>query len=181
MGSQRVRHNWATFTCSWQRASTRGIVADLGRTIPSVSRATVKILSLLSRALSLEKTLCSNSVQAPLSIAFSRWKYRTGLPFSPSGDLPDPVIKLESPVSPALVGFFTTEPPGKPSNLIAKIKPLINVWWESWLNDWHTVSAYWIWSKNVICMKYINLKIIIWGRGYHLYFTMDKETEIKDW
>ena len=123
----------------------------------------------------------SNSVQAPLSVAFSRWKYRSGLPFPPSGDLPDPGIELESPASPALAGFFTTEPPGKPSNLVAKIESLINVWWESWLNDRHTVSAYWMWSKDVICMKYINLKIIIWGGGYHLHFTMDKETEIKDW
>ena len=35
---------------------------------------------------------------------------------SPSpGDLPDPELKLMSPVSPALAGgFFSTEPPGKP-------------------------------------------------------------------
>ena len=43
---------------------------------------------------------------------FSRQEYRSGLPFPPPGNLPDPGIE---PVSPALVGrFFITEPPGKP-------------------------------------------------------------------
>ena len=53
--------------------------------------------------------------QASLSMGFSRQEYRSGLPFL-SGDLPNPGIKSESPVSPALAGgFFTTEPPGKSS------------------------------------------------------------------
>ena len=53
--------------------------------------------------------------QAPLSLGFSRQEYWSGLPFPPPGDLPDPVIELISPVSPALAGrFFTTEPLGKP-------------------------------------------------------------------
>ena len=38
------------------------------------------------------------------------------LPFPPPGDLPNPGIKPESPVAPALAGgFFITEPSGKPS------------------------------------------------------------------
>ena len=40
--------------------------------------------------------------QAPLSMGFSRQEYWSGLPFPPSGNLPDPRIELESPVSPAL-------------------------------------------------------------------------------
>ena len=37
-----------------------------------------------------------------------------GLPFPPSGDLPELGIKPESPASPSLAGgFFTTKPPGK--------------------------------------------------------------------
>ena len=45
---------------------------------------------------------------------FSRQEYWSGLPFPSSGDLPDPGIKLMSPVAPALAGrFFTTEPPGE--------------------------------------------------------------------
>ena len=52
------------------------------------------------------------SNQAPLSIAFLRQEYWSGLPFPSPGDLPDPGIK---PASPALAGrFFTSEPLGKP-------------------------------------------------------------------
>ena len=41
-----------------------------------------------------------------------------GLPFPPPGDLPNPGIEPMSPDSPALAGgFFTTEPPGKPTIL----------------------------------------------------------------
>ena len=50
---------------------------------------------------------------APLSLRSSRQEYWTGVPFPSSGDLPGPGIE---PVSPVLAdGFFTTEPPGKPS------------------------------------------------------------------
>ena len=48
-------------------------------------------------------------------MGFPRQKYWSGLPFPPSGDLPEPGIEPESP---ALAGrFFTTEPPGKPAYL----------------------------------------------------------------
>ena len=44
----------------------------------------------------------------------------SGLPFPPPGDLPNPGIE---PVFPALAGgFFTTEPPGKPRNIITSDK-----------------------------------------------------------
>ena len=54
--------------------------------------------------------------QAPLSMGFFRQEYWSGLPFPSPGDHPNPGIKPETPVSPALVtgGFSTTEPPGKP-------------------------------------------------------------------
>ena len=53
--------------------------------------------------------------QAPLSMRVPRQEYWSGLPFPSPGDLPEPGIKPESPISPALAGvFFTTEPPGKP-------------------------------------------------------------------
>ena len=52
--------------------------------------------------------------KAPLSMGFSRQEYWSGQTFPSLGDFPDPGIKLESPVSPALAGrFFTTAPPGK--------------------------------------------------------------------
>ena len=57
--------------------------------------------------------------QAPLSMGFSRKEYWSGLPFPPPGDLPDPVIKPMSPVSPAQAGrFFITVPSGKPQSQI---------------------------------------------------------------
>ena len=56
--------------------------------------------------------------QAPLSMGLFRQEYRSGLPFPPPGDLPDPGIEPESPASPAFqVDSFTTEPPGKPKRL----------------------------------------------------------------
>ena len=45
---------------------------------------------------------------------FFRQEYWSGLPFPTPVDLPDPEIEPTSPASPAL-GFFTTEPPGKPN------------------------------------------------------------------
>ena len=56
--------------------------------------------------------------QASLSMGFSKQEYWRGLPFPPPGDLPNPAIKSESLVSPALAGgFFTTKPLGKPPKL----------------------------------------------------------------
>ena len=50
--------------------------------------------------------------QAPLSMGFPRKEYWSGLPFPPSGDLPNSGIE---PASLALVGrLFNTEPPVKP-------------------------------------------------------------------
>ena len=52
--------------------------------------------------------------QAPLSMGPSRQEYRSGLPFPPPRDLPNPGIEHTSLASPALAGgFFTTMPPGK--------------------------------------------------------------------
>ena len=57
--------------------------------------------------------------QAPLSMEFSRQEYWTGLPLCSLGGLPDPGIKLMSPVSPALAdAFSTTVPPGKAPRLL---------------------------------------------------------------
>jgi len=43
-------------------------------------------------------------------MGFSRQEYWSGLPFSSSGDLPDPGFKLASLRSPALAGeFFTVD------------------------------------------------------------------------
>ena len=58
--------------------------------------------------------------QVPLSIEVFRQEYKSGLPFPPPGDLPNPGSK---PVSSALAGrFFTTEPPEKPNTTYPLIK-----------------------------------------------------------
>ena len=50
---------------------------------------------------------------------FSRQEYWSGLLFPIPGDLPHSGIEPPSPLSPALAGrFFTTKPPGKPSQLL---------------------------------------------------------------
>ena len=54
--------------------------------------------------------------QAPLSTGFPRQEYWSGLPFPSPGELPDAGIE---PASPELAGgFFTTEPPGKPLDIM---------------------------------------------------------------
>ena len=49
-------------------------------------------------------TLWTVAHQAPLSMEFSSEEHWSGLPFPSLGDLPDPGIKLASPVAPALQG-----------------------------------------------------------------------------
>ena len=50
--------------------------------------------------------------QVPLSIEFYGQEYRSGLPCSPPGDLPDPEIEPTSLTSPALAGPVPLGPPG---------------------------------------------------------------------
>ena len=57
------------------------------------------------------------SCQAPLSMGFSRQEYWSGLPFPSAGDLPNPGMRPESPVSPALqAGSFPVEISEKKEN-----------------------------------------------------------------
>ena len=59
-------------------------------------------------------TPCTVAYEAPLFMGFCRQEYRSGLPFSSPGDLPNPGIEPASLVSPALAGrFFAIVPPGK--------------------------------------------------------------------
>ena len=64
-------------------------------------------------------TLCDpmdcSPCQAALPMGFSRQEYGTGRSCPPPGDLPDPGIESEGPVSPALqADSLPTEPPKKP-------------------------------------------------------------------
>ena len=63
--------------------------------------------------------------QPPLFMGFSRQEYCSGLPLPFPGDLPDPGIKLVSPVSAGR--FFTVAPSGKPSGATKKVKSLSRV------------------------------------------------------
>ena len=68
-------------------------------------------------------TLWTVAPQAPLSMGFPRQEYWSGLSFPPPGELPNPGIKPESPVSPALqVDSLSTEPLGKPQIDLKKKK-----------------------------------------------------------
>ena len=53
--------------------------------------------------------------QAPVSMGFPQQEYWSGLPFPSPEALPDPGIK---PMSPALAGFCTAEPPGSPRETV---------------------------------------------------------------
>ena len=75
--------------------------------------------------------------QAPLFMEFPRQEHWSGLPFPTPRDLRNPGIKPVSLASPALAGgFFTTEPPGKPTclpNLLENRKSLDLQWlWVKW-------------------------------------------------
>ena len=74
----------------------------------------MKDMLLFSRSVTSDSFVTTWTVacQAPLSMEFSRKEHWSGLPFPPTGDLPDPGIE---PVSPALeADSFSTEPPEKP-------------------------------------------------------------------
>ena len=65
-------------------------------------------------------TLWTVALQTPLSMGFSRQEYWSGLPCPPPGDLSKPGIKPASLMSPAFVGFFTTNVTWKaPSGTLA--------------------------------------------------------------
>ena len=78
-----------------------------------VARKTHACCSVVSVSFATPRTV---ALQAPLPMGFSRQEYWSGLPFPAPGDLPNPGIEPTTSVSTALAGgFFTTEPPGKPT------------------------------------------------------------------
>ena len=64
--------------------------------------------------------------QAPLSMAFSRQEYWSGLPFPSPGDLPDPWMKPRSPV--LYVDCLPIGPPGKPIKVTGKSTQIHPKW-----------------------------------------------------
>ena len=74
--------------------------------------------------------------QAPLSMGSPRQAYWSGLLFPPPGDLPDPGIEPQCPLSPALqVDSLPTEPTGKP-------------FWKVWWMD-KSVCAFFFFNKQL--------------------------------
>ena len=69
-----------------------------------------------------------------LSMGLFKQEYRSGLPFPPAGDLPDPEIKSASPECPAWqADSLPVEPSGKPnpchlSGLIPLFSPHLKSW-----------------------------------------------------
>ena len=91
----------------------------------------VSVAQLLSHV-QLFATLWTGGCQAPLSKAFFRKEYWSGLSFPPPEDLPDPGIK---PMSLVLAGrFFTTGPHGKPSNDLRTNEKLLWINWGKYLS-----------------------------------------------
>ena len=80
------------------------------------------------------RSVVSDSLQphgahpAPLSMAFSRQEYWSGLPFPAPGDLPDPGIEPRSPVLQA--DSLPSELPGKPNDRLGQAQltsnPIVN-------------------------------------------------------
>ena len=64
------------------------------------------------------------ALQAPLSMAFPRQGYWSGLLFPSPGDLPDPGTEPASPLSPALAGRTVTIVPPRASLAAQLVKNL---------------------------------------------------------
>ena len=87
----------------------------------------------------------------------SRQEYWSGLSFLTPGDLPDPGIKPESLVSPALAGrFFATVLPGKPRNDIGKLinKVSCPMFLAQWMQEWIKLKS----------QPFMGLTTFWWGR-----------------
>ena len=91
--------------------------------------------------------------QAPLSMEYSRQEYWSGLS-SPPGDLPNPGIKPASPAFLALAsGFFTTEPPGKPTWIFRSFRTINNA-----LNHVHVQRHTYCIHSFIVMVGYIFLR-----------------------
>ena len=71
-------------------------------------------------------SLWTAACPAPLSMGFFRQEYRSGLPFTPPGDLPDRGIELASPESLALQADSL---PAEPSGRCSILKYPKNIYW----------------------------------------------------
>ena len=104
-------------------------------------------VSVLCCAVSLSRvrlfaTVWTVTLQAPLSLGFSRREYWSGLLFSSPEDLPDPGIE---PRSPALqVDSLLSEPPGKPKNTVVDSLSLLQGIFPTQESNWVLLHYKWI-------------------------------------
>ena len=115
---QEVTHSWCLMPLGHISKALRGLLIEgqasflkapsRAASCPNSELTCVCVLSLL---VSNSATLWTVACQAPQSMGFFRQEYWRGLPCPPSGPLPTPGIKPESPVSPALqADSFPAEP-----------------------------------------------------------------------
>ena len=98
MGSQRVGHDWVTFTFFTFMGGFKYLWNPTYSVVRQKSESVNHWVTL--------RDSMAVAHQAPLSMGFPRQEYWSGEPFPPAGDLPDPGIE---PASTALAGrFFTT-------------------------------------------------------------------------
>ena len=100
----------------WTEVQVKG--ETLGYAVTVVSEQVIVMIvghACLLNHVRLFATPWTVACRALLSMGFPRQKYWSGVPFSSSGDLPNPRVEPASPVSPELAGrFFTAQPSGKP-------------------------------------------------------------------
>ena len=84
-------------------------------------------------------TLWTVAHQAPLSIAFSRQEYWSGLPCPPPGDLPEPGIKLASACVSCIASrfFYTLSHLGSPNQGFSSVQSLscVRLFATPWIAD----------------------------------------------
>ena len=93
-------------------------------------------------------TLCNPmdcSLQAPLSMGFSRQEYWSGLPCLPPGDLPNLGIEPESPALQA--NSLLSEPPVKPIQVRESVTELLNKPCPSW--GWRAGPWPRLWTRSL--------------------------------
>ena len=133
MGSQRVRHDWMTFTSLYFTMRTRDKETKTGNTVTRWSKSLEQrwggpelgdgieqgwrlLETCLTHCAVLSHSVMSDSLtpwtaahQPPLFMGFFRQEYWNGLSCPPPGDLPDPGIEPRSPLLQA--DSLPSEPP----------------------------------------------------------------------
>ena len=124
-------------------------------------------------------TLWTVAHQALLSIGFSRQEYWSGLPCTPPGDLPDPVIKPESLTFPALADrFFTTSATWEAHSFIIQLQ---NIWLKNWRSESHSVTFDSLYTVHGILQALVKWVVFPFSRGSSQPKDQTQVSSIADW